>query len=182
MLTIILFVVLSIYFVSSCTDADKVICVTAFGACGNICACDVLECACCPMCAACLLGASAACCECIFPDWKECNQQQNPCSRFLKNENNFTLDIKYPPYPYFQCCGGIPYDFRDRSCCDGVIYNSKSSTNCCRTGIYPYKYKLCDNCCQESIRSVQLVCCGTPCQRLGGGYDGHAIYCDPSNK
>lgn len=142
-----------------CSDADKVICVSAFAACGNICVCDLAECACCPLCAVCLMAASATCCECLFPDWKECSEQANPCTR---KSTNLTA-----PNPYMQCCGGMPYDIRDRSCCGysvtGQIYDSKSSKSCCKTGSYPYIYRLCDYCCQESISSIEIVCCSHPC-------------------
>src|SRR5688572_5929522 len=115
---------------TACSDADKVGCVASFAACGGLCACDLPVCECCPLCAACLIASSATCCQCIFPNWKECKDQTNPCN----NNNNYNLSKNIN----VGCCGTMPYDISTTGCCNGKRYDLKNE-GCCGTEIYDFR-------------------------------------------
>lgn len=174
MYTHILFFLIT--FSNACSDAEKVGCVASFAACGGLCACDLPVCECCPLCAACLIASSATCCQCMFPNWKECNDQPNPCHVGYNLSKNINVQCcGNVPYDTSttQCCGGKTFDITKEACCGDQIYNpfllsccknmvyNPNFEKCCRND-FKYTYAICTKekeCCQDSCINKTDACC-----------------------
>jgi hypothetical protein len=162
----ILFLLFLISHVNACSNADRVTCAIAVANCGALCVGVYPACETCIPCAVCITAASAACCGCIFPDWKECSDQANICG-----------------HPGVDCCGMTPYNPQTSSCCGDKVYspdthmccnnNIVSVGECCEIGLPGSRnYVQCpnDRCVQASIETFEIICCphsrqyyGQPC-------------------
>jgi hypothetical protein len=118
----------------------------------------------------------------MFPNWKECNDQPNPCKNKITANINTKINISNPN---IQCCGNRPYDSTNSICCGNQLFDPyiDKDTACCFDKMYNFKTeRCCANGRKSTVCSKGSGCCNGLCRNIGDSCceDGHS--CPPGTQ